>query len=129
VEPYTKLKVWRKAHALSMEAYSVAGRIRGHQHSAFRSQLTRAAASIPTNIVEGRGQKSDREFSRFLRIAVNSGSELHYHLLVAHERKLISERDFVSLRDQTTEVRKMLHGLLNRIDAPKPCAPTKTPPQ
>jgi four helix bundle protein len=117
-----KLKVWQKAHALSMQTYLVAGKIRGFEHASFRSQMTRAAASIPTNIVEGRGHRSDREFTRFLRIAVNSGSELQYHLLVAHERKLISSHDFESLRDQTTQVRKMLNGLIKRISAPAPAS-------
>jgi four helix bundle protein len=80
--------------------------------------MVRAAMSIPTNIVEGRGQKSEREFARFLRIALNSGSELQYHLIVASELKMIGERDFASLSNQTTEVRKMLHGLLSRLAAP-----------
>jgi four helix bundle protein len=53
---------------------------------------------------------------------VNSGSELQYHLLVAHERKLINDHDFESLRDQTTQVRKMLNGLIKRISAPAPAA-------
>lgn len=75
--------------------------------------------SIPTNIVEGRGQKSEREFARFLRIALNSGSELQYHLLVARELEMISEQEFTSLRDQATEVRKMIHGLLSRIGEAK----------
>jgi four helix bundle protein len=101
-----------------MDAHTIAGGIRGPEYAALRSQLTRAALSIPTNIVEGRGQQTDKEFSRFLRIAINSGSELHYHLLVAHERHLIRDRDFISLRDQTTEVRKMLHGLLKKISPP-----------
>lgn len=77
--------------------------------------MVRAAFSIPTNIVEGRGQRSEREFARFLRIALNSGSELQYHLIVARELRLISEQDFTSLSDQTTEVRKMIHGLLSRL--------------
>ena len=86
--------------------------------------MVRAAMSIPTNIVEGRGQRSEREFARFLRIALNSGSELQYHLLVARELEMISERDFTSLSDQTTEVRKMVHGLLNRLAVPNPRTPT-----
>jgi four helix bundle protein len=118
VELFAKLKVWQKAHALALDAHVVAGRIRGAQNISLRSQLTRAAFSIPANIVEGKGQRSEREFARFLKIAVNSGAELQYHLIVAHDLRLISDRDFVSLRDQTTEVRKMLHGLLRRIGAP-----------
>ena len=77
--------------------------------------MVRAAMSIPTNIVEGRGQKSEREFARFLRIALNSGSELQYHLIVALELRMIQEKDFTSLSDQATEVRKMIHGLLTRL--------------
>ena len=73
--------------------------------------------SIPTNIVEGRGQTSPREFARYLRIAVNSASELEYHLIVGRDIGVISKADFLSLLSQLIEVRKMLHGLLNHIRA------------
>ena len=62
--------------------------------------------SIPTNIVEGRGQQSDRDFCRFLRYALNSSSELEYHLVVAKDIRAISLSDFRSLYDQLVEVRK-----------------------
>jgi len=71
--------------------------------------------SIPANIVEGRRQDSEREFARFLRIALNSGCELEYHLLVARDIGVMSETDSESLLREATEVRKMLHGLLNRL--------------
>ncbi len=115
MEPFKQLRVWRKAHALAMNTHRVAAGMRKSTASSLRSQMVRAAMSIPTNIVEGRGQKSDREFARYLRIALNSGSELQYHLIVASELKMISERDFASLSDQVTEVRKMIHGLLSRL--------------
>jgi four helix bundle protein len=73
--------------------------------------------SIPANTVEGRGQKSDRQFARFLGYAINSSSELDYHLIVARDAKLISLADSRSLLDQTIEVRKMLRGLLKTVDA------------
>jgi four helix bundle protein len=88
--------------------------------------MVRAAFSIPTNIVEGRGQRTEREFARFLRIALNSASELQYHLIVASELGMIAEKDFVSLSDQTTEVRKMIHGLLSRLAASPPATPHQT---
>ena len=77
--------------------------------------MMRAAMSIPTNIVEGSGQKSGKEFGRFLRFALNSTSELEYHLIVARDIKAIKASDFDSLSTQTIEVRKMLHGLLKRV--------------
>jgi four helix bundle protein len=71
--------------------------------------------SIPTNIVEGAGQESGKEFGRFLRIALNSASELDYHLIVARDLRLIGAGDFESLSSRTVEVRKMLHGLQNTV--------------
>jgi four helix bundle protein len=77
--------------------------------------MMRAAMSIPANIVEGSGQHSRREFARFLRIALNSTSELEYHLMVARGIRAVSASDIDSLTSQTVEVRKMLHGLLKRV--------------
>jgi four helix bundle protein len=82
--------------------------------------MYRAAMSIPANIAEGRRQKSEKDFSRFLGYALNSTSEVEYHLIVAHETKVISEADFVSLVSQTITVRKMLYGLLKRLSNPAP---------
>ncbi len=73
--------------------------------------------SIPANIAEGRRQKSEKEFSRFLGYALNSSSELEYHLIVARDTKVLSEPDFLSLVSQTITVRKMLYGLLKRVSA------------
>jgi four helix bundle protein len=81
--------------------------------------MIRAALSIPTNIVEGRGQRSDKEFCRFLRIALNSSSELEYHLVVARDINAISLSDFQSLFDQIVEVRKMLSGLIRTLSDPQ----------
>ena len=77
--------------------------------------MIRAAMSIPANIVEGRVQKSEREFGRFLGYALHSASELEYHLIFARDIRVLSQTDFLSLLSQVIEVRKMLHGLLNRL--------------
>ncbi len=71
--------------------------------------------SVPTNIVEGRSQQSEREFARFLRIALNSTTELEYHLLTALEIGAIRKSDSLTLTSQLIEVRKMLYGLLRHL--------------
>ena len=119
---FAKLHVWRKAHALALNVHTAAIRIRGSSYASLRSQMIRAAMSVPANIVEGRGQKSERDFARFLGYALNSSSELEYHLVVARDIRAITLNDFTSLLAQLIEVRKMLHGLLKRINAPKPVA-------
>lgn len=89
--------------------------------------------SIAANIVEGRSQKSEREFARFLGYALHSSTELEHHLIVARDIEVIVENDFVSLISQTITVRKMLYGLLERLsesttDTPPPDVDNQTSP-
>ena len=63
---FRKLKVWRKAFALALTTHKLALGVRGAAYVSLRSQLIRAAMSIPTNIVEGTGQKSGKESARFI---------------------------------------------------------------
>jgi four helix bundle protein len=115
VSDFKKLHVWEKAHALALHAHRVATGMRRSQDLSLRGQIIRAAMSIPANIVEGRRQDSEKEFARFLRIALNSGCELEYHLILARDIRAISESDAESLLKECIEVRKMLHGLLNKL--------------
>ena len=124
---YRKLEVWRKAHALSINAHRAATRIRGAEYTAFRSQIIRSAMSIPTNIVEGREQNTDAAFARFLRIALASSSELEYHLRAAHDIGAIPHADHSSLAADVAQVRMLLHGLLRRLQPDS--KPPRTPPR
>ncbi|MEO8910013.1 MAG: four helix bundle protein [Gemmatimonadaceae bacterium] len=90
---FKKLAVWQKAHALAVHAHAVAMGIRRSHDVALRSQIIRAALSIPANIVEGRHQESEKEFARFLRIALNSGYELEYHVMVARDFEAMSDEE------------------------------------
>ncbi|HEX7595252.1 MAG TPA: four helix bundle protein [Gemmatimonadaceae bacterium] len=125
---FKRLKVWRKAHSLALSVRRVARSIRGADNASLRNQLIRAAMSIPTNIVEGTGQKTGKEFARFIGIALNSASELEYHLMMARDDGVIKTNDVESLLSRTIEVRKMLHGLQNAVLAfprmPKKPVPT-----
>ena len=117
MQDFKKVRVWKKAHALSLNVHRISGQIRGSANASLRSQLTRAAMSIPANIVEGRAKHTDPEFARFLRIALSSASELEYHPITCRDLALIKQGDFVSLLTQVIEVRRMIHGFLNRIAA------------
>ena len=88
---FKKLHVWQKAHALALAVDRACKRIRGSQYASLRNQLFRAATSIPANIAEDRRQCSEKEFRRFLRIALSSSSELEYHLILARDTKVIPE--------------------------------------
>ena len=113
---FKKLEVWEKAHALSLFSHKVAVEIKGALNSSLKNQMVRAAASIPTNIVEGREQKTDAEFARYLRYALASTSELEYHAISGHDIGVISREDFLNLSAQAQTVRMMLFGLLKRLE-------------
>jgi len=73
--------------------------------------------SIPANIVEGREQKTDPEFCRFLRYALGgSTSELEYHMIIARDIKVIKPAQFVEVLTPLKEVRMLLYGLLKCLD-------------
>jgi len=120
---FKKLKVWEKAHLLAVQTHKLATEIREPYHSGLRNQMTRASASIPTNIVEGSRQASNKEFARFLRYSMNSASELEYHFILARDIGATPEEFSDSLIALTVEVRKMLYGLLERVLSSKSPSP------
>jgi len=114
---FKKLGVWEKAHELALGVDRAAAAIRSARYASLRNQMVRAAMSIPTNIVEGSGQESRKEFGRFLRYAVNSASELEYHLIVARDVRVMNPGEYSLLTNQTVEVRRMLIGLIRRVSS------------
>ena len=93
--------------------------VKGMRHAydkSLRSQMNRAAESIATNIVEGRGKSSDAEFARFLRIALGSAHELEYHFIAARDIEAINIVDSTDLISQVVEVGRMIYGLLKRLE-------------
>jgi four helix bundle protein len=125
MQDFKKLQVWQKAHALTLGVDRASKRIRGSQYASLRNQIFRAASSIPANIAEGRRQKSQKDFGTFLSIALNSSSELEYHLILARDTKNIPENEFISLVGQTITVRKMLYALLKRVAEPESASTTR----
>ena len=115
VTNYKDLIVWQKSHKAALDAIKVALKIRSADFSTLRRQIIGAACSVPTNIVEGCGQESRKEFRRFLRISFNSANELEYHWLLAHDLGLIGEKDFEKLAGQIDEVQKMLNAFIQKM--------------
>ncbi len=96
MKDFKELKVWEKAHALTLAVYQGTRCFPREEIYGLTSQLRRAASSVAANIVEGCGRRSDGEFTRFLQIARGSASELEYHLLLARDLHLLSESAFRS---------------------------------
>jgi len=85
VKDFKELKVWCKAHELTLVVYRLTRSFPKDELFGLTGQLRRSAASIGANIAEGCGRRSDGEFTRFLQIARGSVSELECHLLLARD--------------------------------------------
>jgi four helix bundle protein len=114
MQDFRNLEVWNKAHALALDIQKTIGRSK-RVDTHVKAQLTRAANSIPANIVEGCGKGSRMELARFSDISIGSSSELEYWLLLSRDLGQIGPRDHDRLTSSTIEVRKMLFGLRKAI--------------
>ena len=117
MQDYKNLKVWERAHQLTLAVYQATSIFPKDEMYGLTSQIRRACASVPANIAEGCGRDGDAEFARFLRIAMGSASELDYHLLLARDLKLLNATTYLQLENGLSEVRKMLNTFLQRLKA------------
>ena len=77
---FRDLKVWNKAHQLTLNVYQGSSQFPSEEKFGLTSQLRRAVSSIPTNIAEGCDHEGDAELKRFMQIAMGSASETEYLL-------------------------------------------------
>jgi four helix bundle protein len=117
VKDFHELKVWQKAHQLTLAVYQITATFAREERYGLTSQLRRCSASIPANLAEGCGRNGDAEFARFCSIAMGSASELEYHLLLAKDLKLIKPEDHVELSQRAIELKRMLTALLQKLNA------------
>ncbi len=115
MKDFRELKVWEKAHQLTLDIYKTSAAFPREELYTLTSQIRRAASSIPTNIAEGCGRGRDDDFRRFLQIAMGSASELEYHLLLARDLQYLTEADYQRLQIDTIEVKRMLAALIVKI--------------
>jgi four helix bundle protein len=79
--------------------------------------MKRSSSSIPTNIAEGCGRNSDKDFCRFLYIAFGSANELEYQIFFSIELSFLENENGQILLKQIEEVKKMLNGLITKLNA------------
>jgi len=112
---FKDLKVWGKAHALTLAVYRATRCFPKDELYGLTSQIRRAASSIGANIAEGCGRPGTPEFARFLHIAMGSASELEYHLLLARDLELLQAPDYLRLETDVCEVKRMLVSFAQKL--------------
>ncbi|MFA6369089.1 MAG: four helix bundle protein [Candidatus Shapirobacteria bacterium] len=110
---FEQLKVWQKAHQLTLDIYKVTKNFPKEEKYSLIDQIKRSSSSIPTNIVEGNERKTKNEYIQFLYIAKGSCAETKYHLLLSKDLNYISLEEYINLNEQTIEISKMLSSFIN----------------
>jgi four helix bundle protein len=114
---FRRLKVWKKAHGLSLAIYKATATFPQQELFGLTSQLRRAAVSIPANTAEGCGRSGEPELARFLRIALGSASELEYHIILSTDLRYLDKSVSQHLFKQVTDVKRMLTALIQKLTA------------
>jgi len=112
---FRKFFVWQQAHALTLAVYEASTSVPRLGYPGLVTQLRRSVAAVPTNIAEGCGHSSRREFARFLQVAVASTVEAEYHLQLCLDLRVMDAKEAQRLIDDANTVRRMLATLLAKV--------------
>ena len=112
---FKTLTVWQRSHRLTLDIYKVTRRFPKDEIHGLTSQIRRAISSIPTNIAEGCGRRTNAELSNFLNIASGSASEVEYEILLAKDVGYITAEQYECWAKEIGEIRSMLAAYIKRL--------------
>jgi len=115
MEDFKGLRVWVKAHDLTLAVYQNTRAFPKEEMYGLTGQLRRAAASVGANIAEGCGRRSDAEMRRFVQIARGSANEVEYHLLLAKDLGFLTAEEHQDLRAKVLEIQRVLAALVQSL--------------
>ncbi|MDH3381536.1 MAG: four helix bundle protein [Flavobacteriaceae bacterium] len=112
---FKNFEIWNNGIKLVKLVYEISDKLPEVEKYGLKSQLTRAAISVPSNIAEGCSRNSEIEFKRFLEMALGSLFEVETHLIVIHELNFISQNELIVVMDLIEKEGKMINTLINKI--------------
>ena len=115
MQDYRKLRVWQKAHRLTLDTSAISAHLQQPDAWPVKDQLFKAAISIPSNIAAGAGRSTEADFRRFLWHSLGSSNEVEYDLLLAKDLGFLPVRLHAGLTAQVEDVRRMLIRLMQSI--------------
>lgn len=112
---FKELNVWQKSINLATDIYDLTTQYPKRETYGLTSQIRKCAISISSNIAEGAGRFSKKEFRYFLNIAYGSSFELETQLIISKNLKYVDENTFENLNKKITDIQKMLYKLIESI--------------
>ena len=115
IRSFRDLRVWRQGIEIIKETYEYSRKFPKSEIYGLAGQMQRAAVSIPSNITEGHIRGSDREFNRFLQIALGSCAELETQFIIAKELAYVNESEVSKFIQALNEEAKQIRTLSKQI--------------
>lgn len=112
---FKKYDVWQLSHLFCLDIYKISKSFPKEEMYGLTSQLRRSAVSIPTNISEGCGRNSDKEFAAFLNIAIGSAAETENLLIIARSLDYLKNDNFKILEEQINTIKKKAYSLRQKL--------------
>lgn len=104
---FKELGIWKRSRVFCSSIYEVTSKFPSSEKFGLTNQLRRASVSIPSNIAEENSRNSNKDFTRFLRIAIGSAYEIETQLLIAHDLEFLSKEKLQKLTQELEEIIKM----------------------
>jgi four helix bundle protein len=114
---YRDLIAWQKAMTLVELVYTATRRFPDDERYGLSSQIRRPAVSVPSNIAEGQGRRSKKEFTQFLSVAHGSLREVETQALIAQRLGYTDDASVASILDSAAEVGRLITGLINSLES------------
>lgn len=112
---FKKLEIWKRSQEMCLNVHGVTSGFPKSEMFGLQSQIRRCSVSIPSNIAEGTSRNSDKEFNRFIEIALGSAYELETQLIIANRLNYIEKSTFDSLSEELNALIQMTMKFRSRL--------------
>ena len=113
---YSNLQIWQQAMELVVEVYKLTKTFPAEEKYGLVSQMNRDAVSVPSNIAEGAGRGSNKDFSHFISISIGSMCELHTQLVLSERLGFIDHLQYKKIQEHLDDIQRMAVSFKNKLD-------------
>ncbi len=115
---FKKYDIWQLSHLLTLDIYKLTSEFPKEEIYNLTSQIRRASSSIPTNISEGCGRNSDKEFNQFLNIALGSANETEYLLILSRDLQYLDLEIALDFLEKINTIKSKIYNLKQKLIPP-----------
>ena len=112
---FRELEIWKRSLELVDKVYEQSKGLPDDERFGLISQIRRSAVSIPSNIAEGCSRRTNKDFARFLEIAIGSSFELETQLLIVQKRKMLEKQNLEPIFNELNQIQKMMNSFRSSL--------------